>query len=207
MIVNRSIYVSTLIYDLKNAQHYRISTVRIDRPVYPTGGHKMPRSRTSWYGVSNKVNGVLTGFVATIPVNLLSSWFQQDIIPNKFLTLSVIILLAALCYLLVKVHAPRFLIAASFGFVAGMYVNIFSWLIQFDVLNNSFTAVNVVLIVFITVLVYVSGTFIGSHPVRKGKTWLRNKSKAKNSKFRLASKGKAMKKPQTPKKRIRRGFW
>jgi apolipoprotein N-acyltransferase len=70
-------------------------------------------------------------------------------IPNKFLTLSVIILLAALCYLLVKVHAPRFLIAASFGFVAGMYVNIFSWLIQFDVLNNSFTVVNVVLIVFI----------------------------------------------------------
>ena len=166
----------------------------------------MPRSRTSWYGVSKKVNAVLTGFVATVPINLLSSWFQQDIIPNKFLTVSLIILLAALGYLVVKVHAPPFIIAASFGFVAGMYLNLLSWVIQFDVLYNSFTAVNVVLIVFITALVLVSGAFIGWHSIRKFKTWLRNinKPRSKSSKFSLASKGKPTKKPQFPRKNMRR---
>ena len=168
-------------------------------------------TRSRWYGVSNKINALLTGFVASIPINLLSSWFQTDIIPNKFLTISVIILLAAICYLVVKIHAPRFLIAASFGFVAGMYVNLFSWWIQEDILHNSFTLANVVLIVFITVIIFVSGTFIGSHPIRRNvnRTRRKRRREAGNNEIRLATKGKvnSRKKPPTRKKKIRRGFW
>ena len=170
----------------------------------------MPKSRTSWYKVANYAN-VLLGFIASIPINLITSWLQQDIISNKFLTIFVIILLAAICYLVVRIHAPKFLIDALMGFVAGIYAGLFSVWLQGDVLHNSFTSVNVPLMVLVTLIILVLGSFIASRPI---KTYVRRKRdkrrrEAKKGSISLASRGKVntTKKPRTPRKKTRQGFW
>ena len=150
----------------------------------------MPWSSRKSRKLATQVSFAL-GFIASIPINLATSWFQQDIISNKFLSISVIIILAAICYLVIKMRAPRYLIVASMSFVAGIYVNLFSWWLQEDILHNSFTISNVFLILFITVLILVSGAFIGSHPISSLKSWLRrNYRKNARGRVRLAQYGR-----------------
>src|SRR5258708_10054138 len=121
----------------------------------------------------------------------MTSWFQQDIISNKFLSISVIIILAAICCVVIKMRAPHYLTVASMSFVAGIFINLFSWWVQEDILHNSFTISNVALILLITTFILVSSALIGSHPISSLKSWLRrNYRKNARSRVRLAQYGR-----------------
>ena len=151
----------------------------------------MPWSSRNSRKLATQVSFAL-GFIASIPINLMTSWFQQDIISNKFLSISVIIILAAICCLVIKMRAPHYLTVASMSFVAGIFINLLSRWVQEDILHNSFTISNVALILLITAFILVSSALLGSHPISSFKTRLRRKyrRRAKQSSFRLASKGR-----------------
>lgn len=151
------------------------------------------------------------GFIASIPINLASSWFQQDIISNKFLSISVIIMLAALFYLVLRMRAPRYLAIATATFVAGIFLNLLSWWVQEYPLHNSFTISNVLVILSVAGICSIMNALLASHPIRsytRRRTY-RLRRKAKKSSVSLATKGKfsTRKKPPARKKKIRRGFW
>jgi membrane-bound ClpP family serine protease len=148
---------------------------------------------------------LMLGFIASLPINLASSWFQQDVISNPFLATFLIIMLVAIFYLVLKMRAPRFIANATATFIAGIFLNLLSWVVQVYILHNSFTILNVLVILLVGVICSVLTAFIAAHPIRNFENKLKRKRRVTQSRVRLASKGKANNRKQSyPKKNIKR---
>src|SRR2546422_7759703 len=110
----------------------------------------MPWSRKKWRKLSTQVS-IILGLVASIPINLVTSWFQQDILSNILYSFIVMVLAVAISYSVIKMRAPL-LTNAFWVLVASVSLNIFSSWIQDKVLHNSFTLLNMTMIFLLIII-------------------------------------------------------
>jgi hypothetical protein len=101
--------------------------------------------------------GTIFGLIISIPINLFSTCFQQNILSNRFVLIITVIALLFIFYYIFKRQYLLLLIALLI-FVANVAVNLVSNWIQHDFLHNSFTP-TIVLAVIVSPIIYffVSG--------------------------------------------------
>src|SRR5436305_8906636 len=103
----------------------------------------MPRRRRkqiSWGKVATITSLVLV-FIASVPMNLLTSWLHDDVFINAFYTFLVIFLLVALVYLYQskKKKEHKILKKVFWFLIATVALNLFSIWIQYSLLDNKFS--------------------------------------------------------------------
>ncbi len=165
----------------------------------------MPRSKKrkrAWSKLSAATIIVL-GFVASILMNLLTAWLQQDVISNAFYLFLVIFLLAAIIYSAKKARTPPILNKVFWVLVATVSFNLLSTWIQENILHNSFTISSVSLILSLTVIALAISALLESHYFRRLGQSIRMKRIWNARSMSLASRGRenTVKKRLPPQKR------
>lgn len=147
---------------------------------------------------------LMLGFIASLPINLASSWFQLYILSNLWYTAIAIILLVAASYWFINRRTSL----STIVFVTLAYSVLFnlfaSWFLV-NMLHSSFSGLSIIVILLLTVILVFLTIFIGSHPISNYMRRKRDQRRreAKKSSFSLASKGR-VKKQSYPNKNIRR---
>src|SRR5690349_9693787 len=95
---------------------------------------------------------IILGFIAGITINLLTSWFQQDIPSNARLLIFVVIILLGIGGWFIKIRAPL-MISAFVILVFSIAFNLFSSWIQENILHNIFTTLNITWILSFTIMI------------------------------------------------------
>lgn len=110
---------------------------------------------------------LMLGLIASIPINLASTWFQVSILSNGWYTALAVLLLLATTYWFIN----RRTTLSTIVFVTLAYSVLFnlvaSWFLV-TVLHNSFTVVSILVIVLLTVILPLLSVFIYSEPKRTG---------------------------------------
>ena len=112
----------------------------------------MPRRRKKGWSKISAWTVVILGLVAGVTMNLVTAWFQKDIIPNAFYLILVIFLLGAMFYSGRKAHTPEFLNNIFILIVATVGLNLFSTWIQYSVLHDTYSVSSVTIFLAITVI-------------------------------------------------------
>ena len=165
----------------------------------------MPWSRRKTRNLATQT-GLILGFIACIPINLLTSWLQQDILSNIAFAVFIFLLCVAVWLIVLQIHSA-ILTSAFLVITANVPINLFSPLIQDKLFHNSFNLLNIVLIVAFTILCLVLSTFIVGHPITKLKRKLGMTYRANaRSTVYLSSEGKVIPKQrrQTSRQKKRR---
>jgi len=102
----------------------------------------MPHRKKGWSKVSAWTVVVL-GLAAGVTMNLVTAWFQKDIISNAFYLILVIFLLGAIMYSGKSTH--EFLNNIFIFIVATVSLNLFCTWIQFNELHDTYTLPSVTL--------------------------------------------------------------
>lgn len=95
---------------------------------------------------------LILGLIAGVTMNLVTAWFQKDIIPNAFYLILVIFLIIALTYSGRKAHTPEFLNNIFILIVATVSLNLLSTWIQYSVLHDTYSISSVTIFLAITVI-------------------------------------------------------
>lgn len=162
----------------------------------------MPWSRRKWNKYSTQVS-IFLGLVASIPINLATSWFQLKILSNIFLLFVAVILIGAIFYLIRKLNIPL-LTNAFWIMVASVFLNLFSLWIQDHVLQNLFTPSSVTVILSSSIAVLTLSALIDPKVLMRFENRLKRKYKrrAKDTSISLASRGRKTKSTTIRKKRL-----
>lgn len=153
----------------------------------------MPWSRRKWNKYSTKVS-IFLGLVASIPINLATSWFQLNILTNKFYLFFAAIILVAIFYLIRKLNIPL-LTNAFWIMAASVLLNLLSLWIQDHLLHDSFTPSNVTLILFSTIIVLSLSALIDPKVLTRFENRMKAKyrRRARNTSISMASQAKTTK--------------
>jgi hypothetical protein len=109
----------------------------------PEEGYILPWSRRKWNKYSTQIS-IILGLVASVPINLATSWFQQ-FFSNGFLLICSVVIILAILYFIRKLSIPL-LTTAFWIMVASVCLNLFSIWMQDHVLHNTFPPSTVLLI-------------------------------------------------------------
>ena len=112
----------------------------------------MPRRRKKKWSDFSAWTVVVLGLVAGVTMNLVTAWFQKDIIPNAFYLILVIFLIGAMFYSGRKAKTPDFLNNIFILIVATVGLNLFSTWIQYSVLHDTYSVSSVTVFLAITVI-------------------------------------------------------
>ena len=159
----------------------------------------MPWSRRKWNEYSTKVS-IFLGLVASIPINLATTWFQLNILSNIIYLIFSVILVAAIFYLIKKLSIPL-LTNAFWTMVASVFLNLFSIWLQDHVV---FTPFNVTLILSSTIVVLMLSALIDPKVLTKFEHRMKGmyKRNAKENRISLASRGRKTERTTMRKKRL-----
>ena len=127
----------------------------------------MPKRKTKLPKNAITVSIVL-GLAASIPINIATNWLQEDILSQPFYVILLVAVSAVVTYFVLKLNYQY--LTFAFGFmVIYIFLNLLSTGIQRSILNDSFTPMNVtVIILLIIVILALSGLF-GSNFYRNWK--------------------------------------
>jgi hypothetical protein len=131
----------------------------------------MPRSRrkkTSWGKRATQTSIVLV-FIASVPMNLLTSWLHDDVLINIFYLFLVLFLLVAIIYIYQsKKKRPHDLLNKVFWFlVATVALNLFSIWIQEKVLQNKYSVSSITLFLLVAIITLAASALFESHFYRR----------------------------------------
>jgi hypothetical protein len=162
----------------------------------------LPWSRRKWNKYSTKVS-IFLGLVASIPINLATSWFQLNFLSNIFSLFFAVILIGAIFYLIKKLNIPL-LTNAFWIMTASVFLNLFATWIQENVLHNSFTPSNVTLILVSTIVVLALSALLDPKVLTRFENRMKGRYKrsAKNNSISLAARGKTTGRTTTRKKKL-----
>lgn len=159
----------------------------------------MPWSRRKSRKLANRTS-IALGFGAGISINLLTSWFQQDILSDLLLLFCIVIILVGIGLWVFRTRAAL-LIGCYVVLVVSVFFNLFSSWIQDRILRNSFTTESVTVILSITIILLVLSALIGSHPISRLERKLK-RSQKRNTRARFAQEGRTP--TRRPRKRIKK---
>jgi hypothetical protein len=172
----------------------------------------MPRRRlkkTSWGKVATTTSIVLA-FIASVPMNLLTSWLHDDVFVNVFYLFLVIFLLAAIVniYRSKKKRSHDILDKVFLFLVVTVALNLVSIWIQNSVLQNKYSFPSITLFLSVAIIALAASALFESHFYRRKKQsitmkriWLARKNRPSGFPEYQVSNG--MKRP-LPKPRRRR---
>jgi hypothetical protein len=126
----------------------------------------MPHRKKGWSKVSAWTVVVL-GLAAGVTMNLVTAWFQKNIISNAFYLFLVIFLLIAIIYSGRKAGTPEFLNNIFIFIVATVSLNLFSTWIQYSVLHDPYSFSSVTLFLSLTVVALSISALLQSHYYRR----------------------------------------
>src|SRR5947199_6849951 len=109
--------------------------------------------------------GTLLGLFVSIPINLLSTWFQWNVLSNIFLDILIFIGLLFIFYYLIK-RQNLLLFVALLSFVASFLVNLLSNMIQQNIMHNSFSLAIVMAIIGSPVVGLIICSWLKLHPLQ-----------------------------------------
>jgi energy-coupling factor transporter transmembrane protein EcfT len=157
----------------------------------------LPWSRRKWNKYSMQVS-ILLGLVASVPINLATSWFQQ-FFSNGFVLVCIIVIILAIFYFIRKLSIPL-LTTAFWTMVAGVCLNILAQWLQTHVLHDTFPPSTVLLILFSAIGALTLSALIDPKVLTKFeyKMKARYKRRAKQESINLASRGKTTKVQKRP---------
>ena len=152
----------------------------------------MPWSRRKWNKYSTQVS-IILGLVASVPINLATSWFQQ-FFSNVFLLFFSAILILAIFYFIRKLSIPL-LTTAFWIMVASVCLNLFSIWLQGHVLPKTFPPSTVLIILLSSIGALTLSALLDPKVLTRFEN--RRKAKyrraAKSSNISLASRGSTTK--------------
>ena len=162
----------------------------------------MPWSRRKWNKYSTKVS-IFLGLVASIPINLATSWFQQNFLSDIFSLFFAVILIGAIFYLIRKLNISL-LTNAFWIMVASVSLNLCSLWIQDHLLHDSFTPSNVTLILLSTIIVLSLSALIDPKVLTRFENRMkgRYRRRAKQNSISLASRGRTTSRTTIRKKKL-----
>ena len=133
----------------------------------------MPRSRrkkTSW-GKRATQTSIVLAFIASVPMNLLTSWLHDDVFISVFYLFLVIFLLIAIIYIYQsKKRRSHDLLNKVFWFlVATVALNLFSIWIQERVLQNEYSVPSITLFLLVAIILLAASALFESHFYRRTK--------------------------------------
>ena len=137
----------------------------------------MPRRKKKWTKVSAWTVVVL-GLAAGVSMNLVTAWFQKDVISNAFYFFLVIFLLAAIIYSGRKMRTPEFLNNIFIFVVATVSLNLFSTWIQYSVLHDTYSLPSINLFLSLTVIALSISALLQSHYYRSLRQSINNRRRA-----------------------------
>ena len=131
----------------------------------------MPRRRrkkTSWGKVATRTSIVLA-FIASVPMNLLTSWLHDDVLVNVFYLFLVIFLLVAIVYIYQskKKREHKILNKVFWLLVATVALNLFALWIQNSVLDNRYSVPSITLFLLIAIILLAASALFESHFYRR----------------------------------------
>ena len=170
----------------------------------------MPRRRRkqiSWGKVATITSLVLV-FIASVPMNLLTSWLHDDVFINAFYTFLVIFLLVALVYLYQskKKKEHKILKKVFWFLIATVALNLFSIWIQYSLLDNKFSVPIITIVLLSAMMILAASALFESYDsvvrsITMKRVWQARQSRPPEYPRYLAKKG--MKRPM-PKSGSRR---
>jgi hypothetical protein len=138
----------------------------------------MPRRRKKKWSNFSAWTVVVLGLVAGVTMNLVTAWFQKDIIPNAFYLILVIFLIGAIIYSGRKAHTPDFLNNIFILIVATVSLNLFSTWIQYSVLHDTYTVSSVTIFLAITVVALSIGAILQPQFYRSKRQSINNRRRS-----------------------------
>lgn len=161
----------------------------------------MPWSRRKWNKYSTQVS-IILGLVASVPINLATSWFQQ-FFSNVFLLFFSVILILAIFYFIRKLSIPL-LTNAFWIMVASVCLNLFSLWMQDHVLHNSFPPSTVLMILLSAIGALTLSALIDPKVLTRfeNRTKARYRRSAKQNSISLASQGRTTSRTTIRKKKL-----
>ncbi len=167
----------------------------------------MPRprgKRTSWGKVATKTSIVLA-FIASVPLNLITSWLHDDVFIHAFYLFLVLFLLIAIIYIYqTKKKRTHEVLDKVFWFlVVTVSLNLFSIWIQENILHNTYTVSSITLFLSFAVIALAISALLESHFYRRFKqsVTMRRISNARSMRPPIFQGGNGMKKPFPRRKR------
>lgn len=152
----------------------------------------MPWSRRKWNKYSTQVS-IILGLVASVPINLATTWFQQ-FFSNIFLFSFSVILLVAILYFIRKLSIPL-LTTAFWIMVASVCLNLFSIWLQDHVLPKTFPPSTVLIILLSSIGALTLSALLDPKVLTRFESRMkrRYKREAKSNSISLASRGSTTK--------------
>lgn len=147
----------------------------------------MPRKKKSKWGKRATMIGVMLGFAASIPMNLLSAWLQEKVVINLFYLFLVLLLVAAIIYSGRKMRTPDFLNNIFWFLLATVTFNLISTWVQFNLLHDTFSFSTVTLVLSVSVMLLAISALLQSHFLKRWKQSMRMKYRWNAINMRLAS--------------------
>jgi hypothetical protein len=124
----------------------------------------MPRRKKKWkWSKLSAWTAVALGLAAGVTMNLVTAWFQKDVISNAFYLILVIFLLAAMAYSGRKMHTPDFLNYVFWFLIATVSLNLVSTWIQYSMLRDTYSLPVVTLVLSFSVFALSVSALIQSH--------------------------------------------
>lgn len=112
---------------------------------------------------------LMLGLVAGITLNLLTSWFQRDILSNPILFILMIVAIVAVGYYVIKKLRSGLLTTIFVILVFTIFINLFTDWLQHKILRDSFTTLSVTVFLLITITILALSILIGLHPISLSK--------------------------------------
>lgn len=131
----------------------------------------MPRSRrkkTSW-GKRATQTSIVLAFIASVPMNLITSWLHDDVFINVLYLFLILFLLVAIIYIYQsKKRRPHDILNKVFWFlVATVALNLFSIWIQEKVLKNTYSVSSITLFLLVAVIALAASALFELHFYRR----------------------------------------
>src|SRR5271157_1383563 len=131
----------------------------------------MPRSRrkkTSW-GKRASQTSIVLAFIASVPMNLLTSWLHDDVFVNVFYLFLVLFLLVAIIYIYQsnKKGSHDILNKVFWFLVATVALNLFSLWIQDKLLQNKYSVPSITLFLLVAIIALAASALFESHFYRR----------------------------------------
>lgn len=147
---------------------------------------------------------LILSLVAGITINLVTNWFQMDILSNAFLFVIMMVALAAVGYYVIKKMRSPFITTAFIILVVSVFFNLFSSWLQVNVLHNSFTVLEVSAFLLITIVILALSGILAIHPISYAERKLRRLRKENaRGEVHFASEGSTRRRQQNRRRKKR----
>src|SRR6266566_5201139 len=130
--------------------------------------HRRRRKKTSWEKRATYASIVLA-FIASVPMNLLTSWLHDDVFINVFYLFLVLFLLVAIIYIYQgkKKRSHDILNKVFWFLVATVALNLFSIWIQEKLLKNTYSVSSITLFLLVAIIALAASALFESHFYRR----------------------------------------